>query len=85
MPAGYRMPAERDAHSATWIAWPSHADLWGDALDGVRAAVVDMAAAIAGESGDGERLEVLAPDDENERLARAALERFPCRFHRISF
>jgi agmatine deiminase len=85
MDHGFRMPAERDAHAGTWIAWPSHADLWGEALDGVRAAFVDMASALAGDSGRDEELFVLVPDDENESLAREALARFDCRFHRIPF
>ena len=79
------MPAEWAPHRATWIAWPSHGDLWGEALEGVRAAFVDMSTAIAGHDGRGEELYVLVPDEENERLAREALSRLPCRFHRIPF
>lgn len=79
------MPAETAPHAGTWIAWPSHADLWGDALEGVRVAFVDMATALSGESGRDEELFVLVPDDENERLAREALSRLTCRFLRIPF
>src|SRR5262249_48317005 len=85
MADGFRMPAERDPHAGTWIAWPSHADLWGDALEGVRMAVVDMATALAGDAADAEELLVLVPDDENERLAKEALGSLQCSWFRIPF
>ena len=88
--AGFRQPAEWERHEAVWLAWPSHGDLWGDALERVRAAFTSFAAAIADvspESGKprGERLEILVPDPENEALAKAALLGLGARFHRIPF
>lgn len=79
--AGFRMPAEWAHHASTWIAWPSHADLWQDDLEPARAAVARLVAAVA----DGETVEVLVPDEANERLARAALSYPRTRFHRIPF
>jgi agmatine deiminase len=79
--AGFRMPAEWAPHSATWLAWPSHAELWRDDLEAVRAAFVRMATAIA----EGETAEVLVPDEEHERLARVALPTQNVRFHRVPF
>ena len=88
--AGYRQPAEWEEHRAVWIAWPSHADLWEEALEPVRAAWLEMAAAVADpdpETGTsrGERLEVLVPDERNEALARSRMVGIPARFHRIPF
>ncbi len=79
--AGFRMPAEWASHAATWLAWPSHADLWGDALGPARAAFVRLVEAIAA----GESAEVLVPDEENERLARAALPTERVKIHRVPF
>jgi agmatine deiminase len=87
--AGFRQPAEWDAHEAVWLAWPSHEDLWEGALPGVRAAFTEFAAAIADvdEVGvpRGERLSVLVPDEENELLASNALAGLGARLFRIPF
>ena len=76
------MPAEWAPHEATWVAWPSHADLWQENLAPAREAFAALVSAIA----EGETAEVLVPDAEQEALARAALpagERV--RFHRVPF
>ena len=88
--AGFRQPAEWDRHEAVWLAWPSHPDLWGDALGPVRSAFTAFASAIADVDPSagrprGERLEVLVPDAANEALARSALAGLGARFHRIPF
>ena len=75
------MPAEWAPHASTWIAWPSHAELWQDHLTDARAAFVELATAIA----EGETLEILVPDEPSERLARAALPASRVRFHRVPF
>jgi agmatine deiminase len=79
--AGFHMPAEWAPHAATWLAWPSHRDLWEDHLEPAREAFVRLALAVAA----GERVEVLVPDEANETLARAALRSDRVCFHRIAF
>jgi agmatine deiminase len=79
--AGFHMPAEWAPHEATWLAWPSHADLWGQHLEPARAAFVRLAMAVAA----GERVEVLAPDESSEGQARAALGSERVRVHRMAF
>src|SRR5580698_1733434 len=75
------MPAETAKHAATWVAWPSHADLWLENLAPARAAFARLVECIA----EGETAEVLVPDDEQEALARAALPAGGVRFHRVPF
>lgn len=75
------MPAEWTAHEATWVAWPSHGDLWLENLSAARSAFARLVGLVA----DGERVEVLVPDEEQERLARAALPPNNVRFHRVPF
>jgi agmatine deiminase len=75
------MPAEWSPHASTWLAWPSHADLWRDDLETVRAAFVRLVAAIAA----GETAEVLVADTARERVARAALPTQNVRFHHAAF
>lgn len=85
----HRQPAEWAPHDAVWLAWPSHADLWQEALPTARAAFVAFARAIADVGPDGrprgERLDVLVPDAANESLAREALVGLPVQLHAIPF
>lgn len=87
---GFHQPAEWAAHDAVWIAWPSHADLWGeDALIDAQAEVVKLAEAIADTGDDGkargEKLEVLVRNDADERLARWKLGGFGATTHRALY
>ncbi|HEY4015687.1 MAG TPA: agmatine deiminase family protein [Polyangiaceae bacterium] len=76
------MPAEWAPHAATWVAWPSHEDLWQDNLAAARRAFVQLALAVS----SGETTHVLVPDEANESLARTALaSASDVRFHRIPF
>jgi len=75
------MPAEWAPHEATWVAWPSHADLWQESLAPARRAFAMLVAAVA----PGERVEVLVPDAAQEQLARAALPGENVRYHRVPF
>ena len=77
---GFRQPAEWLPHRATWLAWPSHADLWKDALEPARASFVELCRALSDEA-----LEVLVPDEPAERLAAEALRGLTVRFSRIPF
>jgi agmatine deiminase len=81
---GFRMPAEWAPHVATWVAWPSHADLWQENLEPAREAFARLVEAITlGEIA--ETAEVLVPDETQERLARQALPGGRVRFHRVPF
>ncbi|HEX7578965.1 MAG TPA: agmatine deiminase family protein [Thermoanaerobaculia bacterium] len=87
---GFFQPAEWTPHSAVWLAWPSHADLWLEALEPVREAFLQFVRAITNPdpvSGvpRGEGIELLVGDAENEALARERLRGLPVRFHRIPF
>lgn len=79
--AGFRMPPEWAPHASTWVAWPSHVDLWNENLEPARAAFARLVAAIA----DGEMVEVLVPDEVNARVARHVLGSERVRFHRVPF
>lgn len=87
---GFHQPAEWAAHEAVWIAWPSHADLWGeDALMDAQAELVKLAEAIADPDDDGkprgEKLEVLVRTDADERLARWKLGPLGATTHRALY
>lgn len=44
---GYRMPAEWEEHSRTWMLWPFRADVWRENARPAKAAFAAVAAAIA--------------------------------------
>ena len=75
------MPAEWAPHAATWVAWPSHEDLWQENLVPAREAFARLVAAIA----EGEIAEVLVLNDVGEATARRALPREGVRYHRVPF
>jgi agmatine deiminase len=87
---GFVQPAEWAPHSSVWLAWPSHGDLWQEALEPVRSAFALFVRAIAdpdprtGKAG-GEAIDLLVGDPENEALARERLAGLPVRFHPIPF
>ncbi|BBC26035.1 agmatine deiminase family protein [Pseudanabaena sp. ABRG5-3] len=77
---GYAQPAEWQPHSACWLAFPSHRDLWLEYLDIVQAEFVALATAIA----TSEQLEILVLEETAE-LAKQLLRDLPVRFHQIPF
>jgi agmatine deiminase len=59
---GYRMPAEWERHSATWLAWPQNKEYWQDeAMDLVEAAYILAVQALS----PGEHVHILANDNKN--------------------
>ena len=87
---GFRQPAEWSRHAAVWTAWPHLADEWAEGLDGPRAALAQMIAAIVdrGPSGPrGERVELLCASPALEADARAHLGAAAggVRFHRAHY
>jgi agmatine deiminase len=68
----HAIPPEWAPHKAIWTAWPSAADLWGEALDPARAEVAAMVHALA-DGGKGDRMLVLAHGREAEASAKLAL------------
>lgn len=88
--AGFRQPAEWEAHEATWVAWPHLAEEWRDHLEPARHEVRELCRAI----GDpdprtgirrGETVRVLVPDEGSEQAAYHALVGLPVAFHRVPF
>jgi agmatine deiminase len=75
------MPAEWSPHAATWVAWPSASDLWGENLEPARAAFARLVAAIA----EGETADVLVSGEAEEARARAALPTKNVRLHSVPF
>ncbi|HEX4449108.1 MAG TPA: agmatine deiminase family protein [Polyangiaceae bacterium] len=79
--AGFRMPAEWAPHASTWVAWPSHEDLWLENLGPAREAFGQLVAAIA----EGEFVDVLVLDEAGEDAARRVLAGDCVRYHRVPF
>jgi len=83
----YTMPAEWEPHVAVWVAWPSHADLWGEGdLAGVQKEFIDLCRAItyAPPGATPERLKVLFAEGRGDE-ARQALAGLPADFYDIEF
>jgi agmatine deiminase len=78
---GFHQPAEWEPHTACWLAWPSHRDLWLEHLEAVQSEFVDLCKAIA----QSENLEILVLDEASEKTARDRLGDLPARLHRIPF
>jgi agmatine deiminase len=68
---GYRMPAEWEQHTATWIAWPHNASDWPgrfQPIPWVYAEIVRQLAAV-------EQVHILVQNAETEKRARGVLKR----------
>jgi agmatine deiminase len=68
---GYRMPAEWQPHTATWIAWPHNASDWPGRfhpIPWVYAEIVRQLAAV-------EQVHILVQNEEAEKRARGVLKR----------
>jgi agmatine deiminase len=65
-------PAEWSPHSAMWLGFPSHGELWQDDLAPAQAEVAALARALAGPGA--ERVRLLVHGDAAEAAARRLLE-----------
>ena len=86
----FRQPAEWAPHAATWVAWPSAADLWLDNLVPAQRAFALMCAALADidpftNVRRGDALHILVPDDASQAAAEAAIGSLGVTFHRVPF
>ena len=64
---GYRMPAEWQRHSATWLSWPKDPETWPDRVPQVQEIFLQMMAALA----PHETVNLLVDDEEAEQAVRA--------------
>jgi agmatine deiminase len=61
---GYRMPAEWECHSATWLAWPQNKEYWlGEAMNLIEAAYILAVKSLSA----GEHVHILANDEKSVR------------------
>lgn len=84
------MPAEWVPHEAVWLAWPSHEELWRDALAAVQDAFVRFCRAIVDidpKTGArrGEELRVLVPHAKAREDASRALAGLHAQLYDIAF
>jgi agmatine deiminase len=79
------LPAEWEAHRATWVGWPSAADLWLENLEPARKEVAEMVKLLV----EGEVVKVAVSSDEAMKAAKAMLpasvKLFPLPFGDIWF
>ncbi len=80
-PTGFRMPAEWEAHEATWIAWPHQHDDW----PGKFAPIPWAFAEIVRHLHAGEIVRVLVNDAASEARARRTLTRAGVDLGRVEF
>jgi agmatine deiminase len=75
------MPAEWEAHEATFLAWPHNVETWPDSLEDARRAMAQVAAALS----NGERVRILVPDGQVEQGACAMLREADARMDRVDW
>jgi agmatine deiminase len=80
-PSGFRMPAEWEAHEATWLAWPHQRDDW----PGKFAAIPWVFAEIVRHLHTGEIVRILVNDAAGERRAGRTLKRAGVDLARVEF
>ena len=80
---GYRMPAEWEPHSASWLAWPHHREDWPEKFEPIPWVYAEIIRNLA----KRERVELIVSNAYAARQARRVLERSDAlsaniRFHR---
>ena len=78
---GCRMPAEWEAHRATWIAWPHQRDDWPDKFDPIPWVYGEIVRHLH----HSEEVRILVNDAEGQRQADAVLEKLALDRKRIGF
>lgn len=78
---GFIMPAEWDAHEATWLGWPHNATDWPGKLDTIRWVYGEMARKI----GAGEKVRLLVRSKAEAALATRYLSRAGAPLHQVEF
>jgi agmatine deiminase len=80
---GYRMPAEWEAHQATWLSWPHKLESWPGHFEPVEPAYAEIVRALAG----CERVHINVLDAAHQRRVEGILGRKgvtgDIRFHRF--
>ena len=64
--SAYRMPAEWEPHTATWLAWPKNIETWPEHLPEARRAFVDMITALT----EWEKVVLLIDEPYQNELAQ---------------
>lgn len=66
------VPAEWSPHRAMWVGWPSHGELWEEAIERPQAEVEALVRALAGPGREVVKLMVGRPDAADDARARFA-------------
>ncbi|MGH7818621.1 MAG: agmatine deiminase family protein [Candidatus Binatia bacterium] len=78
---GYRMPAEWEPHTATWLSWPHNPETWPGKIEPIPAVFAEIVAAVS----PGERVRILVADERLEASARSALDERGIDLARVEF
>jgi agmatine deiminase len=78
---GYRMPAEWEPHSATWIAWPHQVDDWPGKFGPIPWVYVEIVRLLS----RVERVEILFDDGKAARHAERKLDRAGVDLDKVGF
>ena len=79
--SAFRMPAEWEAHEATWLGWPHNLSDW----PGRFAPIPWVYGEIVRKLAEGERVRILVPSRAHEAKARRILERVGAVSERVEF
>ena len=78
---GYRMPAEWEPHSATWLAWPHEPTDWPGKFD----AIPWVFAEVARNLQNGERIRVIVSGKAEEKKAKSVFSRSGVDLKQVDF
>src|SRR5262245_28376768 len=78
---GYSMPAEWEAHAATWLGWPHNETDWPDKIDTIRWVYGEMVRKIT----QGETVRLLVSSQAEAKFAASYLKRAKCDLKRVQF